>query len=102
MEQRDISPQNLVELFDWRTSHGASDLAYVFLRDDLASAEELTYGELRRQVQTLAGRISLYARPGDRVLLAYGAGVDPVRAFWACIVAGTIPVPAPSPDAVHA
>src|SRR5690606_9868828 len=38
---------------------------------------------------------------GDRALLAYGPGMDSVRAFWACLYGGIIPVPAPSPEATR-
>jgi acyl-CoA synthetase (AMP-forming)/AMP-acid ligase II len=38
-------------------------------------------------------------RPGDRVLLAYPAGLEFVRAFWGCLYAGAVAVPGVPPQA---
>ncbi len=92
--------QDLPSLFEWRTRQRPHDLAYVFVRSDLTILE-LTYEQLRHRVCGLARRISRLTRPGDRVVLVYGPGPEVVSAFWACLYAGVIPIPAPSPDAVR-
>jgi O-succinylbenzoic acid--CoA ligase len=51
------------------------------------ASERLTYGELVERA-----RDAPFAR-GDRIGLALPAGVDFVVAFWACLLAGSVPVP---------
>ena len=92
--------QDLPSLFEWRTRHRPHDLAYVFVRSDLTT-RELTYEQLRHQVADLARSISRLTRPGDRVVLLYGPGPEVVGAFWACLYAGVVPIPAPPPDAIR-
>jgi acyl-CoA synthetase (AMP-forming)/AMP-acid ligase II len=71
---------------------------YRFLREDLAISEEITYGELDRSARKLASTLSRFGfRRGDRALLVYPYGLAFVRAFWACLYAGVIAVPAPPP-----
>ncbi|MEP7245851.1 MAG: AMP-binding protein, partial [Gammaproteobacteria bacterium] len=95
------SAKTLVELFTQRCAADPEALAYAFLRDDLTITAQLSYANLAIEVRALARRIAGRTQPGDRVLLVYGPGLEVVRAFWACLHAGTIPVPAPSPDAVR-
>lgn len=58
----------------------------------------LSYAELDREARRLAGQLrSLSLRPGDRALLPWEAGLDFLRAFWGCLYAGLIAVPAPAP-----
>ena len=52
-------------------------------------------------MRSLAGHLARKARPGTRALLLYPPGLDVVCAFWACICAGLVPVPAPAPDPVR-
>ncbi|MGJ7490978.1 amino acid adenylation domain-containing protein [Variovorax sp. ZT4R33] len=75
--------------------------AYVFLKDDLSPGESLSYGELSVDCHRLAVGLAAFARPGERVLLALPPGLDFVRAFWACMLAGCVAVPVPAPDPVR-
>lgn len=93
--------RSLSELFEFRCHQLPQELAYVFVRDSLDLKRQLTYGELERTVTPLAGHLAQRARPGTRVLLLYPPGIDVVCAFWACICAGLVPVPAPAPDPVR-
>lgn len=93
--------RSLSELFEFRCHQNPQELAYVFVRDTLDLERQLTYGELERTVCSLAGQLAQRARPGTRVLLLYPPGIDVVCAFWACICAGLVPVPAPAPDPVR-
>ena len=89
-----------IELLLTRARLSPAGLAYSFLRDDL-SQENVTYKELEQRIKELAARIATRAHTGDRALLVYGPGLDAVIAFWACLYAGVVAVPAPSPDAVR-
>src|SRR5262249_13614875 len=58
----------------------------------------LTYGTLDRRATALAARLQRICAPGDRALLLYGPGLDYVTAFFGCLYAGAVPVPAYPPD----
>jgi amino acid adenylation domain-containing protein len=73
-------------------------VAYAFIRDDLSLVDSLTRGQLAAQAAEWAVRIEQLTAPGDRVALVYPAGLDFVRAFWACLLCGRIAVPVPAPD----
>ena len=92
------SVQSLNELFLWRCGREPQALAYAFVRDDLALTEQFTYEEFARKVNILAKGLHRQAAPGSRVLLLFPPGLDIACAFWACVVAGLVPVPAPAPD----
>lgn len=86
----------------WRqASTLSSQVAYAWLGDDLEISQSLTYAQLYAQARRLADELLLTSAPGDRVLLAMDNSLECVLLFWACICAGLIPVPAPSPDNVR-
>jgi amino acid adenylation domain-containing protein len=87
--------------FDAQCEAGGDRPAYVFLRDDLSVAEQLSYRALSGECHALARRLAAVAGPGDRVLLALPPGLDFVRSFWACVLAGCVAVPVPAPDPVR-
>ncbi|MFD2467729.1 AMP-binding protein [Amycolatopsis silviterrae] len=66
--------------------------AYTFLRDGIDEAHTVTYGELRDSVCALAIRLAGFPQPA-RALLLYPHGLEFIRAFWACLLAGVVPVP---------
>lgn len=65
--------------------------AYTFLRGGVDDARTVTYRELDDSVSTLAVRLAGFS--GGRALLLYPHGLEFVRAFWACLYAGVVPVP---------
>ncbi len=92
---------SLADLFEYCCHQKPQELAYASVRDTLELESQLTYGELDHTVRSLAGHLARKALPGTRVLLLYPPGLDAVYAFWACICAGLVPVPAPAPDPVR-
>lgn len=92
---------SLADLFESCCHRKPQELAYACVRDTLELESQLTYGELEHTVRSLAGHLARKARPGTRVLLLYPPGLDVVCAFWACMCAGLVPVPAPAPDPVR-
>lgn len=58
--------------------------------------ERLTYVRLLTTARNVATALKKRGlKPGDRALLAFGPGLDFIRAFWGCVFAGLVPVPAP-------
>lgn len=92
------SISRLDELFLWRCGRDPQTTAYAYVRDNLELGERYTYEQLAGRVRQLALQFSRRAEPGSRALLLFSPGLDVVSAFWASILAGLIPVPAPPPD----
>ncbi|HEY6084915.1 MAG TPA: AMP-binding protein, partial [Nitrospira sp.] len=85
-------------LFSWRCRQDPQALAYGFVRSDLELGEQVTYEVLDEKVGLLASKLRRHYSSGSRVLLLFQPGLDVVCAFWASVLAGLIPVPAPCPD----
>jgi acyl-CoA synthetase (AMP-forming)/AMP-acid ligase II/alkylation response protein AidB-like acyl-CoA dehydrogenase/acyl carrier protein len=68
-------------------------IAYTFLHED-GRAEDIRYGELEQRVLALAGALAARLTPGERALLLYPAGLDFIVAWFACLFAGVVAVPA--------
>ncbi|MDB5879910.1 MAG: putative Multi-domain non-ribosomal peptide synthetase, partial [Variovorax sp.] len=96
-----VSPNSLSQVFDQQCNIGSDRLAYVFLRDDLSTTDSLTFTQLGVECRVLASRLAKVAPAGSRVLLAFPPGLDFVRAFWACSLAGCVAVPVPAPDPIR-
>src|SRR6478672_13095198 len=92
------SVYNLADLFEFRCRSNQNALAYAVVRGNLQLENQLTYSQLERTVRLLADRLACQVPPGTRTLLLYPQGLDVVCAFWACVRAGLVPVPAPTPD----
>ncbi|MBX3304132.1 MAG: amino acid adenylation domain-containing protein, partial [Nitrospira sp.] len=92
---------NLPDLFERRCRQQPNELAYAAIRDDLELGGQQTYAQLGRTVYSLADHLAREFPPGTRVLLLYPQGLDVVDAFWACVCAGLVPVPAPAPDPIR-
>ena len=65
--------------------------------DDRDGETEITFGELDRRARSIAGRLQLELSPGDRALLVYPAGLEFIAAFFGCMYAGVVAVPATYP-----
>ncbi len=92
---------SLADLFEFSCRRDPEGLAYALVRDNLELDSRLTYWQLESKVRLLADRLAREAQPGTRALLLYPSGLDVVCAFWACMCAGLVPVPAPAPDPVR-
>lgn len=94
---RSSAPATLVELLRWRALNQPDELAYTFLACGEAGEIRLTYGELDRQARGVAARLRGPARRGDRALLLYPPGPEFIVAFFGCLFAGVVAVPAYPP-----
>lgn len=72
------------------------DAAFTFLQDDRAVS--WSYVELDRRARAIAARLQEQRSEGRTVLLLFPSGLDFVAAFFGCLYAGAIPVPAYPPD----
>jgi len=88
--------QSIVGYVKLRGLRDENGVAYTFLNDpeDKASYQRITYGALLRRVVRLAGELSRMAKAGDRVILLYPPGIEYIVAFYGCLWAGLVAVPA--------
>ncbi len=76
--------------------------AYTFLEDrPLRATATRSWAELDRRARAVAASLQALAPPGARVLLALPPGLDFVDAFFGCLYAGAVAVPAPLPRRAH-
>jgi acyl-CoA synthetase (AMP-forming)/AMP-acid ligase II/alkylation response protein AidB-like acyl-CoA dehydrogenase/acyl carrier protein len=96
---------SLVALLQWRAEHQATQLAYRFLKDgEWGEAADgtvneltLTYGELDLLARAIAARLQGLNLKGERAVLLYPPGLGFIAAFWGCLYAGVVAVPAYPP-----
>lgn len=69
--------------------------AYTFLENGEAQTDSLTYHELDLKARAIAAQLQSWQ--GERALLLYPPGLDFICAFFGCLYAGVIAVPAYPP-----
>ena len=91
----------LVDLLRWRAQHQPNQRAYTFLRDGEEDALHLTYAELDQQARAIGAWLQEMevtgetgTLPAQRVLLLYPSGLEFIAAFFGCLYAGAVAVPA--------
>ncbi|MCL7460191.1 amino acid adenylation domain-containing protein [Micromonospora sp. MSM11] len=57
------------------------------------STDTVDYATLDARARRVGAALAGHCRPGDRVLMLVGAGVDFLAGFFGCLYAGTVPVP---------
>ena len=93
------SSLTLVELLRRRADEQPDGLAYASLDDGGRDGRRLSYAELDRSARRIAAWLQATREPGDRALLLLPAGLDVLEAFFGCLYAGIIAIPAPPPEA---
>ncbi len=88
----------IIKLLQYRASSQSQETAYSFLEDGETDAETLTYAELNRKSKAIAARLQVLDLRGERALLLYPSGLDYLAAFFGCLYAGVIAVPAYPPQ----
>ncbi|HEX7939380.1 MAG TPA: AMP-binding protein, partial [Gemmatimonadaceae bacterium] len=89
--------ETLVDLLRFRVSQRPDFPVYRFLPGDRKPEQVITHRQLERRALGIATRIAEVAKPGERVLLLVPPGLDYVVAYYGCLYAGVIAVPAYPP-----
>lgn len=76
----------------------ASKPVFTYLNDGENVSGALSFSELDRQARALAAHIQKLTQPGDRVLLVYKPSLEYIVAFYSCVYAGVVAVPALVPS----
>jgi acyl-CoA synthetase (AMP-forming)/AMP-acid ligase II len=91
-------PATLVGLLREHAATNPDYTPYIFLDDGEDDARSITAGELDARARAIACEVLASSRPGDRALLLVPPGLDYIAAFFGCLYAGIIAVPAYPPD----
>src|SRR5690349_9381435 len=86
----------LVEILRWRALNRPDQKAYTFL-SDREEEHSLTYAELDQQARAIGAMLQKLNATGERILLLYPSGLEYIAAFFGCLYAGAIAVPAYPP-----
>jgi acyl-CoA synthetase (AMP-forming)/AMP-acid ligase II len=78
-------------------------IAYIFLPDSGQEEIRMTYGELDLKARAIGARLQDLQAQGERVLLIFPSGLEYICAFYGCLYAGAVAVPAfpPDPNRIH-
>ena len=87
----------LVDLLSYRSLHQPEQVAFVFLQDGETEAACWTYRELDCRSRAIATQLQAQGLTGERALLLYPSGLDYLAAFFGCLYAGVVAVPAYPP-----
>src|SRR4051794_17265863 len=89
--------KTMIELLASQATAQPDKNAYLFL-DDRDGVPQITFHEPDRRARMIAARLQLELKPGDRALLVYSAGLEFISAFFGCMYAGIVAVPATFPQ----
>ncbi|PSB21041.1 AMP-dependent synthetase [filamentous cyanobacterium CCP2] len=86
-----------VDLLSHRATHQPNQVAYTFLLDGETEALSLTYHDLEQQARSIATHLQRLDAAGSSAMLVYPPGLDFITAFFGCLYAGVVAVPAYPP-----
>ncbi len=92
-----FGPSNLVDLLRHRAAHQPGDVGFYYLADGESEEINWTYAELDRRARAIGAWLQSLGVQGERALLLYPAGLDFIAAFFGCLYAGVVAVPAYPP-----
>lgn len=95
LERNCMNASSILDVLCYRAQYQADLTAYIFLQDGESESGRITYGELDTQAKQIASH--LQSLQGERALLLYPSGLEFITAFFGCLYAGIIAVPAYPP-----
>lgn len=94
-------PRTLVQSLQRRAAQTPDRLALRFLAETAEQSVVLSYRDLDLRARTIAAALQADAGLGDRAVLLFPSGPDYVAAFFGCLYAGVIAVPAYPPESAR-
>ncbi len=92
-----VEATTLVELLRARADYQPDQPAYSFLRNGESDEQRWSYAQLDAQARMIGAWLQAHGATGERAVLLYPPGLDYLAAFFGCLYAGTIAVPAYPP-----
>ncbi|BAZ09586.1 AMP-dependent synthetase and ligase [Calothrix sp. NIES-4071] len=86
-----------IDLLRYRALNQPNQIAYIFLQDGETETATLTYQQLDTFSRAIACQLQSLGVTGERALLLYPPGLEFIAAFFGCLYAGVIAVPAYPP-----
>ncbi len=96
-----LQVRTLCELLQHRAATQPHATAYLFLTDGESEGVRLSYAELDLAARRVAATLLAHADVGARALLIFPHGPEYLDAFFGCLYAGIIAVPAYPPNPVR-
>ena len=87
----------VVDLLRYQVSEQPNQQAFTFLQDGESESAVWTYQDLDRRSRSIAAHLQAKQLAGARALLLYPPGLDYLAAFFGCLYAGVVAVPAYPP-----
>lgn len=87
-------PRTWVEVLRKRAVGQPAECAFTFLENGEEESVSISFDELERFARANAVRVRQHVAVGEPVLLLFPSGLDFIAAFFGCLYAGVIPVPA--------
>ena len=94
-------PRTLVQSLQRRAAQTPDQVALRFLAESAEHNVVLSYRDLDLRARTIAAALQANAVLGDRAVLLFPSGPDYVAAFFGCLYAGVIAVPAYPPESTR-
>jgi len=94
-------PSTLAHALQRRATLTPDRVALRFLADTPEQGVVLSYRDLDLRARTIAAALQAEAESGDRAVLLFPSGPDYVAAFFGCLYAGVIAVPAYPPESTR-
>ncbi|MEH2243327.1 condensation domain-containing protein [Nostoc sp.] len=87
----------VVDILRYRSWIQPDTKAFTFLEDGETEERTLTYQQLDQRSRAIASQLQAMGMSGERALLVYPPGLDYLTAFFGCLYAGVVAVPAYPP-----
>ena len=94
-------PRTLVQSLQQRAEQTPDQVALRFLAESAEQSIVLSYRDLDLRARTIAAALQANATLGERAVLLFPSGPDYVAAFFGCLYAGIIAVPAYPPESTR-
>lgn len=91
----------LVDLLRWRAEHQPHRDAFMFTRPGDSGAIHMSYAELDCQARAIAALLQDRGSTGKPVLILHSPGLEYIAAFFGCLYAGAIAIPAYPPHSAR-
>ncbi|MGK7948453.1 MAG: fatty acyl-AMP ligase [Xenococcaceae cyanobacterium] len=95
--QSQFNLPTLVEILRYRAEHQPQQKAFVFLKNGEEESSSLTYQELDFKARAIAAQLQQLKARNERALLLYQLNLEFIAAFFGCLYAGVVAVPAYPP-----
>ena len=93
-----MKPCTLIDILQDRAQNYPDQICHRFLEDGDQKEVSLSYEQLHQRALSIASVLKDQCQSGDRAVLLYPPGLEFICAFFGCLYAGVIAVPAYPPN----